>query len=108
MLMEKEFDLFPRVGMNLEGGGVPTDSGSVVGKGGADLGLEVWSPYQDKLGKQHYAWMPAGLSATGFSFPLDYSYKDKTGVNTIRISNLGAKSLFVDAVIGYDEEVERE
>lgn len=111
LLMEKELYLFPGVGMNLEGGGALADSGSVVGKGGTDIGLEVWSPWQDTQGKQHHDWMPVLLSATGFSLPVidiySPSFKGNTGVNMVRITNPGTKSLFVDAVIGYDREAER-
>jgi hypothetical protein len=114
--MEKGFCLFV-FGWNQEG--VEMISGSVVGKGGADIGLEVWSPWQETEGKYYYGWVPVGLSAKGFSIPIDIfglSFDPKgnsppfignTGVNTVRITNLGTKSLFVDAVIGLDREVER-
>ena len=106
--MEKELYLFILSGSP---DGLATISGSVVGKGGADIGLEVWSPWQDTEGKCHYAWVPAGLSATGFSVLVSDisspSFKGNTGANTVRITNLGTKSLFVDAVIGLDREAER-
>jgi hypothetical protein len=111
LLMEKELYLFPGIGGSPEGGPSLADSGSVVGKGGADIGLEVWSPWQDTQGKQHHAWMPVLLSTTGFSIPVidmfSPFFKGNTGVNTVRITNLSTKSVFVDAVIGYDREAER-
>jgi len=106
VLMENKLYPFPIIGGVSEFGGAPTDSGSVVGKGGADIGLEGWSPWQDTQGKQHHAWIPLGLSATGFSLPLIYSFEGSAGVDMIRITNPGTKSLFVDAVIGYVREAE--
>jgi hypothetical protein len=114
--MEKGFCLFV-LGSNQEEG-VEMISGSVVGKGGADISLELWSPWQEREGKHYNGWVAVGLSAKGFSIPIDpgLSYDSKgisppfignTGVNTIRITNLGAKSLLVDAVIGLDREAER-
>jgi hypothetical protein len=104
--MEKELYLSPIVG-----GGGALDSGSIVGKGGAHIGLEGWFPMQDTQGKQDYDWIPLGLSATGFFFsppPLPiYSPEGSVGVDMIRITNPGTKSLFVDAVIGYGLKAER-
>jgi hypothetical protein len=111
VLMENKLYLFPIVGGNLEGGGAPADSGSVVGKGVADFSPEGWFPMQDTQGKQDYDWIPLGLSATGFFIsppPLPiYSPEGSAGVDMIRITNPGTKSLFVDAVIGYGMEAER-
>jgi len=107
VLMENKLYLFPIVGGNLEGGGAPADSGSVVGKGVADFSLEGWLSMQDTQDKQHYAWTPLGLSASGFCLPLIYSFEGSTGVDMIRITSPGTKSLFVDAVIGYGMEAER-
>jgi hypothetical protein len=116
LLMEKELYLFI---LSWSSEGVATISGLVVGKGGADFALECWSPWQDTEGKQHHDWMPALLSAAGFSIPvIDWglisycfdsstSFKGNTGVNMIRITNPGTESLFVDAVIGYDREAGR-
>ena len=44
------------------------DSGSVVGKGEAEYGLEGWFPMQDPQGKRYYGWMPlaVGESPGGF------------------------------------------
>jgi hypothetical protein len=100
----------PIVGWNLESGGGVPDSGSVVGKGGADFVLEGWFPMQDTQGKQHYDWVPLGVSATGFYLfpPPTYSFEGGAGVDMIRISNAGTISLFVDAVIGYGNEAEKE
>jgi hypothetical protein len=69
LIMEKEFWFFPATGGSPETGLSWADSGSVVGKGGADIGLEVWSPCWDTEGIYHYAWMPVGLSTTGFILP---------------------------------------
>jgi hypothetical protein len=113
--MEKGFCLFV-LGWNQEG--MEMISGSVVGKGGADIGLEVWSPWQDREGAHYNGWVAVGLSTKGFSIPIDpgLSYGSKgitppfignTGVDTIRITNLGTKSLFLDAIIGLDREAER-
>jgi len=81
------------------------DSGSVVGKGEADFGLEGRFAWQDTQGEQRHEWIPLGPTATGFCIsppPLAiYSLKDSVGVDMIRITNPGTKSLFVDAVIGY-------
>jgi hypothetical protein len=75
------------------------DSGSVVGKGGSDLTLEGWLPSWDERGwKQHY-WVPLALSATGFCI-----WITGEGVDLIRITNPGTKSVFVDAVVGYRKE----
>jgi hypothetical protein len=101
--MEKKLYPFPSIGWNPEGGEGLADSGSVVGKGGADFSLEGRFTTQDTQNKQHFAWVPLAASSTGFCvWPL-YS----AGVNMIRIINLGTKSLFMDAVIGYGMEAER-
>jgi len=81
------------------------DSGSVVGKEETDFGLEGRFMWQDTQGEQRHEWIPLGPTATGFCIsppPLAiYSFKDSAGVDMIRITNPGTKSLFVDAVIGY-------
>ena len=109
LLMEKELCLFPVVSGNpVDGNVTQADSGSFVAKGGADIGLEVWSPWEDEENKPHHDWMAVGLSATGFILPVFYAFKgNTTGVNMIRITNVGSRSLFVDAVIGYAREAER-
>ena len=115
--MAKGFCLFV-LGSSQEEG-VEMISGSVVGKGGADISLELWSPWQERQGKHYNGWVAVAVSGKGFSIPIDpgLSYDSKgisppflgnTGVDTIRITNLGTKSLFVDAIIGLDREVERE
>jgi hypothetical protein len=53
VLMENKPYPFPIIGGISEFGGGPPDSGSVVGKGGADIGLEGWFPMQDTQSKQH-------------------------------------------------------
>jgi hypothetical protein len=96
--MEKKLYPFPNIGFIPEGG--LADSGSVVGKGGADFDLEGWFTTRDAQGKQYSAWVPLAVSLTGFCiWPIS-----SAGVNTIRITNRGIKSLFVDAVIGYRME----
>ena len=109
LLMEKELYFSPIVG---DGGAL--DSGSSVGNGGAEIDLEGWFPMQDTQGKQCHDWMPLGISGTGFlisSFPEPInSSEGSSGVDMIRITNPGNKSLFVDAVIGYglNAEVRRQ
>ena len=103
MLMENM--LFPsRMVGNGETGGC-VDSGSVVGKGETDFGLEGRFTWQDAQGEEHHEWVPLGPTVTGFCIsppPLAVcSFKDTSGVDLVRITNAGSKSLFVDAVIGY-------
>ena len=109
VLMEKKLYPSPIIG-NPEFGAGLLDSGSIVGKGGADIGLEGWFPMQNTQGKQDYDWIPLELSTTGFFIsppPLPiYSPEGSAGVDMIRITNPGTKSLFVDAVIGYGREAE--
>jgi len=96
VLMENEFYSFQIL-----------DSGSVVCKGEANYGLEGWFQIQDTPDKQqNYAWMIIHgdpWTPGGFRFlPTYYSFDGSTGVDMIRITNIGTKSLFVDAVIGYE------
>jgi len=102
LFMENKLYPFPIIGSWGEGFAQP-DSGSIVGKGEGNFSLEGWFPVQDKLDKQNYGWITLVLSATGFSFWPSYDM----GVDMIRIVNIGTKSLFVDAVIGYFKEAER-
>jgi len=102
VLMENKLYPFPSISGWSEGGVGLADSGSVVGKGEADFGLEGWLPMKNTQGKQHYVWIPLGLSVTGFCVWLEGS----AGVDMIRMINPGTKSLFVDAVIGYGREAE--
>jgi hypothetical protein len=99
VFMEKKIYPFPFIGGNPEAPGL-LDSGSVVGKGGADFSLEGWLPMQDTEDKQRCAWTPLGLSVSGFCLLPTYCM----GMDMIRITNLGTKSLFVDAVIGYGKD----
>jgi len=110
ILMENRLYPFPIVGWGIEVGGGPPDSGSIVGQGGEDFRLEGWFPMDDVEGKEHYEWIPLGPSATGFCLfpPPTYSFERNAGVDMIRITNPGTKSLFVDAVIGYGKEAEEE
>lgn len=107
VLMENKLYPFPGIGRPGEGG-APTDSGSVVGKGGADFSLEGWLPMQDMQGKQHYDWVSLGLSVSGFCLPLIDSllpFNISAGTDIIRITNISTESLFVDAVIGYGRDI---
>ncbi len=103
VLMENKLYPFPSISGWSEGGAGLADSGSVVGKGEKDFGLEGWLPMKNTQGKQHYVWIPLGLSATGFCV----WFEGSAGVDMIRMTNPGTKSLFVDAVIGYGREAER-
>jgi hypothetical protein len=105
--MENKLYPFPILGFSLEGGTELLDSGSIVGKGEADIGLEGRFAWQDTQGKQHCDWIPLGLSPTGFCLSPIYSFEGSAGVDMIRVGNPGTKSLFVDAVIGYVREAER-
>jgi len=82
------------------------DSGSIVGKGEADFGLEGRFMWEDAQGNEHHDWILLVITATGFCISPPtlaiYSFKDSAGVDMIRITNPGTKSLFVDAVIGYE------
>jgi hypothetical protein len=107
VLMENKLYSFPGPGWPGEGG-APADSGSMVGKGGADFSLEGWLPMRDTQGNQHYDWIALGLSVSGFCLPLIDSllpFDISAGTDMIRIVNLGTKSLFVDAVIGYGRDI---
>ncbi len=99
LLMEKKPYPFPFGNFNAGLG----DSGPVIGKGKMEFGIEGWFPMQDTQGKQYSTWVLLGLSASGFCVWPGGS----TGVDTIRITNFGIKSVFVDAVIGYALEAER-
>lgn len=103
VLMENKLYPLPRFINWLEDGAGLADSGSVVGQGEKDFSLEGWFPIQNMHGKQDYVWIPFGLSVSGFCVWLEGS----AGVDMIRITNSGTKSLFVDAVIGYTKETER-
>jgi hypothetical protein len=107
VLMENKLYSFPGPARPGEGG-APADSGSVVGKGEADFSLEGWLPMQDTQGKQHCAWIPLGLSVSGFCLPLIDSllpFEISGGTDMISITNPGTKSLFLDAVIGYRRDI---
>ena len=105
LILHMENKLYPFPGMIgwSEHGYRLADSGCVVGKGEMDFGLDGWFPTKNMQGKQHYVWKPLGVSATGFCIWLEGS----AGVDMIRITNPGSKSLFVDALIGYARETER-
>jgi hypothetical protein len=95
------------------------DIGTLVFKGEMDYGLEGWFHVQDTQDeRQDYAWItfwsgryiPPGMWPGGFSFgpgQPGLSLYGGLGVDKIRITNGGAKSLFVDAVIGLSKEAER-
>jgi hypothetical protein len=83
-------------------------SGKVVGKGGPDFSFEGWFARQDMQGRQYYDWISLGILANGFFLPLISSLPPsdiRASTDIIRISNRGAKPLFVDAVIGYGKDV---
>jgi hypothetical protein len=85
------------------------DSGTVVCKGEADYGLEGWFRIQETQDeRQNYTWMIIQRESCNrfLFFPESYIWWGNTGVNMIRITNLGTKSLFVDAVIGYRTEAD--
>jgi len=103
VFMENKLYPFPSISVLPPEGGVGlADSGAVVGKGETDFSLEGWFPMKNTQGKQHYVWIPLGLSATGFCV----WFEGSAGVDMIRMINPGTKSLFVDAVIGYGREAE--
>jgi hypothetical protein len=89
------------------------DSGTVVCKGEEDYGLEAWVQMQDSQDEQqNYAWMIIQReSSNRFIFLAGDPISGMGGywgmaVNTVRITNVGNKSLFVDAVIGYGLKAE--
>ena len=90
------------------------DSGTVVCKGEEDYGLEGWVQMQDTQDEQqNYAWMIIQREPSNRFIFLGGDPNSGMGgywgmaVNTVRITNSGTKSLFVDAVIGYGMEAER-
>jgi hypothetical protein len=89
------------------------DSSTVVCEGEEDYGLEGWFRIQDTQDeRQNYQWMIIQReSSNRFTFISGqgyfYEWWGNTGVNMIRITNFGTKSLFVDAAIGYSLEAER-
>lgn len=103
VLMENKLYPFANISSWLEGGAGLADSGSVIGQGEKDFSLQGWFPIQNMQGKQDYLWIPLGLSVSGFCVWLEGS----AGVDMIRITNFGNKSLFVDAVIGFGRKAEK-
>jgi hypothetical protein len=95
------------------------DIGTLVFKGEMDYGLEGLFHVQDTQDeRQDYAWIifwsgkyiPPGMWPGGFSFGSGQpglSFYGGLGVEKIRITNAGAKSLFVNAVIGFSMEAQR-
>jgi len=86
------------------------DSGKVVCKGEEDYGLEAWVQMQDTQDEQqNYAWMIIQREPSNRFVFLGCDPNSGMGgywgmaVNTIRITNAGTNSLFVDAVIGYGD-----
>jgi hypothetical protein len=107
LLMENRLYSFP-IGGGTGESIVFLDSGSVVGKGGADFSLDGWFAWRDGEDKERHDWITLGMSASGFCLPLVGSLSPSdfsAGTDMIRITNRGAKSLFVDAVIGYDWDI---
>ena len=95
------------------------DIGTLVFKGEMDYGLEgLFHVQNTQAERQDFAWIPfwsgryilPGMWPGGFSFgpgQPGLSLYGGLGVDKIRITNTGTKSLFVDAVIGYRFEAER-
>jgi hypothetical protein len=104
------------------------NDGRLVVKGEAEYSVSVLVPFQESElkndqvipGKAEFAWMEVipGVVTGGFDLPfapqlepLVYSSTREAvpglGVNTLRIKNLGAKPLSIDAVIGYSDEKEK-
>jgi hypothetical protein len=76
-------------------------SGQIIGKDGEDVRLEGLFAWLDRQGKKHLAWVPMGIW-DGLSIfpPLLESFDSKAGMEMIKIANVGAESIFVDAVVG--------
>jgi hypothetical protein len=89
------------------------DSGTVICKGEEDYALEGCFHIQDTQDeRQNYLWMIIQReSSNRFTFISGqgyfYEWWGNTGMNMVRITKFGAKSLFVDAVVGYGLEAER-
>jgi hypothetical protein len=86
------------------------DSGRVVCTGEPDYGLEGWVRVQDtKDERQNYAWIIIQRESCDrfVFFPEAYLPFGGTGINTIRITNVGENPLLVDALIGYGAVAER-
>jgi hypothetical protein len=91
------------------------DIGTLVCKGEEDYGLEGRVHVQNtQVEHQDYAWMIIHRDpSNGFDFiTVDAGGNFCPGswgmtVNMIRITNIGTKSLFMDAVIGYALQAER-
>jgi len=81
------------------------DTGEIFGKGEINYGLEgLFHVGEASSQPETYAWMIIGrdsLRPLRFLFSPASSLWGSTGVNTIRITNLGSESLLLDAVIGY-------
>jgi hypothetical protein len=89
------------------------DSGTVVCKGEENYGLEGWVQMQDTQDEQqNYAWMIIQREPSNrFIFLGGDPISGMGGywgmaVNTVRITNPGTKSLFMDAVIGHGIEID--
>ena len=89
------------------------ESGTVVCKGEEGYALEGFFHMQDTQDeRQNYLWMSIQReSSNRFTFFSSggyfYAWWGNTGMNMVRITNIGTKSLFLDAVIGYGLEAER-
>jgi hypothetical protein len=89
------------------------DVGTLVCKGEENYGLEGRVHMQDtQVEQQEYAWMIINREPSNrFDFitvnPSGMGGYGHMTANMIRITNIGTKSLFVDAVIGYSLEAER-
>ncbi|MHA1280401.1 MAG: hypothetical protein ACTSQ8_24790 [Candidatus Helarchaeota archaeon] len=80
------------------------DCGEVICRGEKNFSLEGWFNIQEKQNQaENYAWMIIQRESINrfLFFPESYIWWGDTGVNRIRITNLGTESLLLDAVIGY-------
>ncbi len=95
------------------------DFGTIISKGEMDYSLEGLFQMQDTGDpRQDYAWMLfwsggrgiPGMWPGGFNLVGGWVGRSVYGgvpVDTIRITNVGTNSLFVDAVIGYGRETDK-
>jgi hypothetical protein len=93
------------------------DFGTLSIKREADYRIEGLFHMQDTSdARQDYAWIAVyegyqfpGMWPGGFRFEsgIINPFEGSAGVDTLRITNVGTDSLFVDAVIGYGRETEK-
>jgi hypothetical protein len=92
------------------------DFGTIISKGELDYSLEGLFHRQDTGDvRQDYAWIlfwsggrqVPGVWPGGFRFETGLPAYGGVPVDTIRITNVGINSLFMDAVIGYGKETDK-